>query len=98
MSDNKNVCSSGWKGAKGSTITLENYNGTAVTVNDCKVPTCPFPFSSPAPGFSVPPKVGSTPGTRTATLKNETGTHCYCTVDCPGDNKDDTNPKTVIIS
>ena len=97
MSD-KNVCSSGWKGAKGSTITLKNDNGTAVTVNDCNDPQYPFPFSSPAPGFSVPPKVGSTPGTRTATLKNEKGEHHYCTTNCPGDSKDGTNPKTVIIT
>jgi hypothetical protein len=42
--------------------------------------------------------VGSTPGTRTATLKDEKGEHHYCTVNCPGDSKDGTNPKTVIIS
>src|SRR5579863_1308821 len=98
MSDNRNVCSSGWIGAKGSTITLENHNTNSVTVNDCGDPLCPFPFSSPPPGFTVPGKQGSNPGTRQATLVDATGKHCYCTVGCPNSPKQDTNPKTVIIS
>jgi len=97
MSDNKNVCSSGWHGVHGSTVTLENYSTTAVTVNDCGNPACPFPFSSPPPGFSVPAKTGSNPGTTQATLKSTAGTYCYCTSGCH-DKKEDTNPKTVIIS
>jgi hypothetical protein len=98
MSDKKNVCSSGWHGAHGSTVTLENHNNNPVTVYDCGDPLCPFPFSSPPSGFSVPGKVGSNPGTTQATLQNATGTHCYCTDGCPASVKEDTNPKTVIIS
>ena len=73
-----------------------NANGNSVTVNDCHDAKCQFPFSSPSPGFSVPAQVGSNPGTIQATLKNVPGTYCYCTVGCG--KKEDTNPKTVIIS
>ena len=97
MSDQKNVCGNGWRGVHGSTITLENHNTNPVTVNDCGDPKCPFAFSSPAPGFSVPAKVGSNPGTIQATLQSTPGTYCYCTAGCH-DLKQDTNPKTVIIT
>lgn len=96
MSDQKNVCSSGWHGVHGSTVTLENHNANPVTVNDCHDPKCQFPFSSPNPGFSVPGQVGSNPGTIQATLKSTPGTYCYCTIGCG--KKENTNPKTVIIS
>jgi hypothetical protein len=98
MSDEKNVCSSGWHGVHGTTIILENHNSNPVTVDDCNDPLCLFPFSSPAPGFKVPAKVGSTPGTTPATLQNIPGTYCYCTEGCPDGGREDTNPKTVIIS
>jgi hypothetical protein len=98
MSEKRNVCSSGWKGVHGSTVTLENYNTNPVKVNDCGDPGCPFAFSRPPSGFSVPGKVGSNPGTIDATLQNVPKTYCYCTVGCPNSPKQDTNPKTVIIS
>lgn len=98
MSHKRNVCSSGWHGVHGSTITLENFTSNPVTVNDCGDPNCSFPFSSPPSGFSVPPKVGSNPGTKDAILQDVPGNYCYCTVNCPGDDKDGTNPKTVIIT
>jgi|GEM_PF-5668217 len=90
MSNNKNVCSSGWHGVHGSTVTLENHTTGTVTVNACQNKA--FAFSSPDPGFSIPPG-----GSVEATLQNALGTYYYCTSGCP-DKKDDTNPKTVIIS
>jgi hypothetical protein len=91
MSDNKNVCSSSvLHGVHGSTVTLENHGGDTVTVNACK--DKPFAFSSPKAGFSIPPG-----GSVDATLQNAPGTYYYCTSGCH-DKKEDTNPKTVIIS
>jgi hypothetical protein len=98
MSDQKNVCSKGWNGVHGSTITLENHNSNTVTVDGCGDPDYPFPFSSPNPPFSVPSKVGANPGTIPATLKNAPGNYHYCTAGCPGDITESTNPKTVIIT
>ena len=90
----KNVCSSGWHGDHGTTITLKNENSNSVTVSPDA--TCSWPFSSPSSSFTVPAKVGSTPGTYQATLVNTPGSYCYDTSGCPS-LKADTNPKTVII-
>ena len=90
----KNVCSSGWHGAHGATITLKNESSSAVEV--CSNATCAWPFSSPSSPFTVPAKVGSTPGTYTVTLNNAPGNYCYDTTGCPS-LAADTNPKTVII-
>jgi len=92
----KNVCSSGWTGVHGSTVTLENQNTNPVTVKDSGDPNCPFPFEKPKSPFSIRAKVGSSPGTQDATLANTRGTYCYTTEGCPDDHK--VNPKTVIIT
>lgn len=90
MSDKKNVCGNGFNGVHGTTVTLENHSSSTVTVNSC--PDGSFPFSSPAAPFSI--TAGSSVD---ATLQNTLGTYDYCTSGCPN-LKDDTNPKTVIIS
>jgi hypothetical protein len=93
----KNVCSNSWTGKHNENITLKNQQSNVVTVSPCTNPTGPWPFSSPSSAFTVPAKVGSTPGTQTVTLQNAPGDYCYKTTGCPGDPKE-VNPKTVIIT
>jgi|SRR5579862_23405 len=92
----RNVCSSGWQGAHGSNITLNNDNTGVVTVYEN--PPLDWPFSNLNSGFTVPGKSGNNPGTRSATLQNTPGkTYGYRTTGCPGDPKE-VNPKTIIIT
>jgi hypothetical protein len=97
MADSRNVCSSGWRGVRGSTIRLENHNSNVVTVDVCpSSESCTFafasppaPFPGPANGYTDAVLIGNpTPGV----------THCYCTSGCPDQIAFDINPKTVIIT
>ena len=93
----KNVCSQSWQGSQGQKITLKNDNTKIVTVGPDTTTNLPWPFSKPTSGFSVPAKVGSTPGTYSVTLKTVGGNFGYSSTGCPGDPKE-VNPKTVIIT
>lgn len=98
MADEKNVCSSSWQGQHGATITLKNDNAHPVSVSPCTPQPPTWPFKSPNSSFSVPAKVGNTPGTILVTLQDAPGNNYgYTTKGCPGDKKE-VNPKTVIIT
>lgn len=98
MPDNRrNVCSSGWHGVRGTQVLLENHTAGTVTVQVCpSSDNCTFAFSSPTPPFPVPPGDPPTPATLIANPQPGVK-YCYCTSGCPGDPKEATNPKTVII-
>lgn len=86
----KNVCSSGWSGNSGSTLTLKNDSKNDVTVSSDS--SCPWPFKKPTGSFTI-----KTKGTQDVTLVDTAGTnYCYRTTGCLDDHR--TNPKTVIIT
>lgn len=92
--DAKNVCSSGWRGVRGTQVQLENHTSGTITVFACATGNCTFAFQGPS-SFPVPP---GTPTPATLIANPQLGvTYCYCTSGCPG-KEFDTNPKTVIIS
>jgi hypothetical protein len=90
----KNVCSSSINGTKSETFNFKNENGSQVIVTQDGTNTWPF---TSGPDLTVPAKVGSTAGTLSVTLINDTGTYYYQTTGCPSLSAD-VNPKTVIIS
>lgn len=98
----KNVCSSGWTGAHGSTVTLKNDNANPVDVNYSSDPKFTWPFTSPNSPFTIRAKVGSNPGTQPVVLQNKPSgpsiSYGYDTKGCPGDKALVVNPKTVIIT
>ena len=87
----KNVCSSGWKGAHGSTVTLKNSTKNVVNVSADSTGTWPFPQEKSP--FTI--NAGNTKDVVLADDPNQS--YCYDTAGCPGDPKN-VNPKTVIIT
>jgi hypothetical protein len=94
-----NVCSNSVLNAKangGETLKNENSNDVTVDVD----PSYPdsWPFAYPDAPFTIDGKVGSDPGIQGVVLLTTPGTYYYATSGCPGQIRQDTNPKTVIIS
>ena len=87
----KNVCSSGWHGAHGSSVTLKNHTNGPVTVRADS--TCTWPFPKETSPFTINAK-----GTKDVVLADDPKkSYCYDTTGCPGDPRN-VNPKTVIIT
>jgi hypothetical protein len=91
----KNVCSSGWHGYHGSTVTLKNPTKNQVSVSSNSSCTWPFPNEDPNVGFTIDAN-----STKDEELADEPSgpkrSYCYDTTGCPGDPRN-VNPKTVII-
>ena len=78
--------------------TLKNENSDVVTVDVDPNNPDSWPFAYPDAPFTIPAKVGSTPGIQGVVLVTTPGTYYYATNGCPAGLAADTNPKTVIIS
>lgn len=87
----KNVCSTGWKGAHGSTVTLKNPTKNQVIVSADS--SCTWPFPKETSPFTI-----NANGTKDVVLADDPQkSYCYNTTGCPGDRRN-VNPKTVIIT
>ena len=91
----KDVCSSGWHGVHGSTVTLKNTTQNSITVSVDSTLSWPFPHE-PETGFLVHVGVPKTVVLADVPTHNPTPKYGYDTKGCPGDHLD-VNPKTVII-
>jgi len=94
-----NVCSNSplnTKANHGETLKNENSNDVTVDVD----PNHPdlWPFAYPNAPFTIDGKVGTQAGIQGVVLLTTPGTYYYATSGCPNDLRQDTNPKTVIIS
>jgi hypothetical protein len=94
-----NVCSGSPLNTKANHgETLKNENANSVDVNEDITHPDSWPFEYPSAPFTIDGKVGSDPGLQGVVLVSTPGTYYYATSGCPGQIRQDTNPKTVIIS
>jgi len=98
MADHDVCSSSPLRTRANSGETLKNENTNPVNVRVDSTHPSSWPFSFPAAPFQINGRVGSNPGVQGVVLLNRSGTYYYVTSGCPGISKEDTNPKTVIIS